>query len=636
MKDVFSEYEVLGWSCFPVQHAGKRPMFSWEEYQRRQPTAEEIAAWCADYTRANVAIATGEVSGIVVVDVDNEEGKRNLEAGGELPVTVCAKTAHGWHYYFAHPGFKLGNKARFIEGVDLRGDGGYVIAPPSVHETGAIYEWLTGPDKCWPPAPMPDWLLTLLTTRPAAAAPNPAHPFSASDTGAHWLDLALSKAYQGTRDETAFWLACQLRDNGLSYSEAESVLRDYAARVPQGTDPYTEREALAKVRSAWSQPPRGPATSQRPHEPRQTFYPEERWHEGPLPDAEEGEEPPPPRPTQHAGGEKLWVDTHEVFARVFAEVLQEPETLSKTPPLLMPFNLLHQFGGFAHYAWRGKLMYVLGGPGFGKTSFGETMAETLLKRGIDWVWYGPEWSPLEMGYRAVHRNNGMSLDHVASYQVYRHDEARGVPPEQRGGLPMGQAVQSSSMGALAAMMQWPGTGYFIPKAALGLDDLLLRVERAVAFSRERGNDAAVWFIDYLQIMRRLGAASDAMWGERLLSIFKDFCIEIDLFGVVFLQPRKEDTDRVRSAGMNAVDMNTDNSWLLDQNSAQGISDQQCNLYVTLNPRYDGMGRPTKDVKLNIVKNSLGQPGSAWGSADLARLRYLDVAESTAKGLTDDL
>jgi hypothetical protein len=633
MKDLFSRYVILDFSCFPVQYAGKRPMFSWEDYQHRQPTDEEIAAWCADYTRANVAIATGEVSGIVVVDVDNEEGKRNLEAGGELPLTVCAKTAHGWHYYFAHPGFKLSNKARFIEGVDLRGDGGYVIAPPSVHPSGAIYEWEVSPADC-EPAPMPEWLLALLKPRPAPGSVDYTQPFSANETGAYWLDAALGKAVQGTRDETAFWLACQLRDAGLSYSEAEAVLRDFAARVPQGTEPYTEREALAKVRSAWSQPPRNPAMSQRPRATRQTFYPEERWH-GESQAAIGAEEAPPP-PSQHVVGEKLWVDTSEVYARVLAEVLQEPETLSEYPPLIMPFNLLHQFKGFAHYAWRGKLMYVLGGPGFGKTSFGETMAEALLRRGTDWVWYGPEWSPLEMGYRAVHRNGGMSLDNVAAYQVYRHDEARDVPAPKRQGLPMGRAVQSQSLGALDAMLQWPGQGYFIPKAALGLDDLLFRTRSAVDFARNRGRDPAVWFIDYLQIMRRLAAAGDAMWGERLASILKDFCIDMGLLGVIFLQPRKDDTDRVRAAGMNAVDFNNDNSWLLDQNSAQGLSDALCNFYVTLNPCYNESGKPMGKVKYNIVKNSLGVPGSVWGKADLARLRYLDSPTSTAGNTMDDL
>lgn len=644
MKDVFTRYLNLGWSCYPVQHGGKDPQYDllpewldertgekkhvWKPYQLAMPTADEVARWSAH--KVNVAIVCGQISGIVGVDVDSETARDALALHGEMPKTPQVKTSHGWHYYFKHPGEHVGNRVGFIPGVDFRGDGGALIAPPSVHPSGAVYEWLVTPEEC-DPWFMPDWLWRLIKP---PERPGWTQKIDYNVTGDYWLDLALQRAFEGTRDDVGFWLACQLRDDGLSYGEAENVLRAYASRVPHGNEPYTEREALAKVRSAWSQPPRAPAQSQSarttPRRERATVYPEEAWHEGPLPEMEEGDEPPP-RPTQHANGEKLWVDTHEVFARVFAEVLEEPETLSKSPPLLMPFNLLHQFGGFAHYAWRGKLMYVLGGPGFGKTSFGETMAETLLKRGVDWVWYGPEWSPLEMGYRAVHRNNGMSLDHVASYQVYRHDEARGVPPEQRGGLPMGAAVQSASINALDAMLMWPGTGYFIPKAALGMDDLLLRVQRAVQFSRERDRDVAVWFIDYLQIMRRLGAASDAMWGERLLGIFKDFCIEHDLLGVVFLQPRKDDTDRVRSAGMNAVDMNTDNSWLLDQNSAQGISDQQCNLYVTLNPRYDGSGQPTKEVKLNVVKNSLGSLGSAWGNADLARLRYLDSAESTAKG-----
>jgi hypothetical protein len=251
----------------------------------------------------------------------------------------------------------------------------------------------------------------------------------------------------------------------------------------QGTDPTPSREALTKVQECVQSKPAarsGGVNRLGARNRARHSSPEEQWHEGPLPEIEEGQEPGVlSRPSQHAGGEKLWVDTNEVFARVFAEVLEEPETLSEYPPFLMPFNILHQLGGFAHYAWRGKLMHVLGGPGFGKTSFGETMAETLLKWGLDWVWYGPEWSPLEMGYRAVHRNGGMSLDNVASYQVYRHDELRGVAPEQRGGLPMGAAVQSASINALDAMMLWPGRGYFIPQAALTLDELLVRVKSAV-------------------------------------------------------------------------------------------------------------------------------------------------------------
>jgi hypothetical protein len=632
MRDAFTPYLALGWSCFPVQHAGKRPLFSWEQYQAAPPTPEEIARWCEDYTRANVAIATGAVSGLVVIDVDSAAGLDALSHYGRLPETPRVKTGHGWHYYFQHPGFKLGNKARFVEGVDVRGDGGYVIAPPSVHETGAIYEWEVSPEAA-PLATIPEWLMGLLRppVRPPQAETRPA-PEERSD-GSKWLNDALAQASQGTRDEWAFWLACQLRDNGLSHSEAESVLRTYAAQVMQGTDPYTEREALAKVRSAWTQPPRGPAKSDRARlstAPRTTLYPDEQWHEGPPREfAEEGQEPAPP-PKQFDDGGKLWVDTNEVFARVLAEVLEEPDTLSTFPPFLFPFKLLHQFSGFAHYAWRGKMCYVLGGPGFGKTSFGETLAEAMLKAGDDWVWYGPEWSPLEMGYRYVQRNGGMDMNNVAAYQVNRHAEARGVSQEQRPGLVMGAAVKSASVDALDVMTQWPGTGYFIDKAALTIDDLVTRVTRAVTFSRERGRNPVAWYVDYLQIMRRFSAASDAMWGERLLTIIKDVCIDLQLLGIVFLQPRKEDTDRVRDAGLNAVDMNTDNTWLLDQNSAQGISDQQCNLYITLNPQFDTNGRMTGHAKLNVVKNSLGQIGSTWCKTDLARLRYLDSATSTAK------
>jgi hypothetical protein len=79
------------------------------------------------------------------------------------------------------------------------------------------------------------------------------------DAGAFWLARALEQARVGSRNATGFWLGCQLRDAGLPLSEAEPVLVAYAAAVPAGNHPYTEREAVESLRSAYRQPARKPA-----------------------------------------------------------------------------------------------------------------------------------------------------------------------------------------------------------------------------------------------------------------------------------------------------------------------------------------------------------------------------------------
>ncbi len=78
----------------------------------------------------------------------------------------------------------------------------------------------------------------------------------ASDAGMKWFNEAVAKATEGNRNSVGFWLACQLRDDGLSQEQAIQVILAYANRLPEGTSPYTSKEAVASVRSAYSRPPR--------------------------------------------------------------------------------------------------------------------------------------------------------------------------------------------------------------------------------------------------------------------------------------------------------------------------------------------------------------------------------------------
>lgn len=139
----------------------------------------KIAAWREQHPRANWAIATGARSGVVVVDLDRKPGKNGLErlreivaARGGLPKTRTVRTGSGGlHLYFQHPGEEVANSAsKIAPGIDVRGDGGYVMAPESNHVSGGTYSLIAD----LAPAPAPAWLLELLRRPAPRSAPAPA------------------------------------------------------------------------------------------------------------------------------------------------------------------------------------------------------------------------------------------------------------------------------------------------------------------------------------------------------------------------------------------------------------------------------------------------------------------------------
>lgn len=113
----------------------KEPLIKWGEFSKRIATDDEVDAWLTKYPEAQIGIVTGQISNFVVVDV---------EAGGDssmYPSTLTVKTGGGgYHFYYQYPGKVTKNATRIAELTDIRGDGGYVVAPPSVSSKGA-YSW---------------------------------------------------------------------------------------------------------------------------------------------------------------------------------------------------------------------------------------------------------------------------------------------------------------------------------------------------------------------------------------------------------------------------------------------------------------------------------------------------------------
>lgn len=155
-----------GWAVFPVRAREKAPATRNGLLDACTDAHRINAAW-RSHPDLNVGIRCGKESGIVVLDIDGEDGWDSLhrleDHYGELPETASVKTpSGGQHYYFAHPGVEIRNTTGFpAAGLDVRGDGGYVLAPPSVHPNGSRYEI----DDEVGVAQMPQWLVDALVKR---------------------------------------------------------------------------------------------------------------------------------------------------------------------------------------------------------------------------------------------------------------------------------------------------------------------------------------------------------------------------------------------------------------------------------------------------------------------------------------
>jgi len=138
------QYLKDGWSIIPVDKS-KKPLIPWKEFQDRKPTTTEVRTWWSKWPSANIGAVTGKISGVVVVDVDSAEGQSNVELvmGDQIEGIPYVETGGGGrHYYFKHPGtHSISNAVSMLPGVDFRADGGYVVLPPSMHNSGKPYEW---------------------------------------------------------------------------------------------------------------------------------------------------------------------------------------------------------------------------------------------------------------------------------------------------------------------------------------------------------------------------------------------------------------------------------------------------------------------------------------------------------------
>lgn len=257
-KPYVQEY---GWPVFPVARGGsKAPLVKSHEPGRggvhmATTDLDMIDDWSDRFPNCNIAVATGEKIGIVVLDVDAPEGIENLnrlfEAGLERfpEVPLAQSGGGGMHYYFSMPPEPLKNRAglldgkNWLSGLDIRTTGGSITAPPSVHKTGNLYRWLVKPDK-WNhgglviPPPMPYWLRMKASAERHMPMPGRKSKAYEGPPSLKILEMEegeLSSAQPGTRNDAlnraAYVFGQFIASGQISEAEARSRLTSRAEGI---------------------------------------------------------------------------------------------------------------------------------------------------------------------------------------------------------------------------------------------------------------------------------------------------------------------------------------------------------------------------------------------------------------------
>jgi hypothetical protein len=161
------DYAAHGLPVFPCVARGKTPAIA-RGFHAATCNPATIRRYWTDPDR-NVAIPTGAPSRALVLDIDGEQGEASLASlerqhAAVIPKTHVVITSRGRHVWLAYPGTIPSSAGRIAPGLDVRADGGYVIVPPSIHETGHIYSWIGDPRAPLDNAPV--WLIIAARKRP--------------------------------------------------------------------------------------------------------------------------------------------------------------------------------------------------------------------------------------------------------------------------------------------------------------------------------------------------------------------------------------------------------------------------------------------------------------------------------------
>jgi len=231
-------YLEMGWGVYPAHKMdeatgkcscgnlqcpcpGKHPIGRWLNYQHKLPSKEEVVSWFTSMD-CNIGTITGSVSNLVVVDVDGEKGIQTLKTLNLAPTLTSRTGGNGYHLFYFSP---VSIPTRKLPGIDLKSEGGYVVLPPSIHNSGRQYKWLRN-------------------NHMAMFDPEPFKPYTNfytdfSNNGNHWYVELLEGVSEGERSVTASKLVGRYFRLGLDEEEIWIFITDWNSR---NSPPLPENE----------------------------------------------------------------------------------------------------------------------------------------------------------------------------------------------------------------------------------------------------------------------------------------------------------------------------------------------------------------------------------------------------------
>jgi len=255
-------------SVVPFKPDKSKSYIKWGEYRKRYPTHDELKKWFEKWPDAYVAIITGELSRLLVVDCDSQEAYDWLNEYylSDTFKTPIAKTPRGYHLYFNHrPG--LSNDSEYAKGVDVRTEGGLIIAPPSKNGSSQ-YKWLSGFEYGKTNiADIPEELYQFFLQKCSSISANSSISTESNTSVFNkesnhinnniiakpgpkslWVDRFSSKIGQGARDETLFHIANTITKGGMAIEESQKFLEliNFNCFDP----PLSEEDLKIKLKSA--------------------------------------------------------------------------------------------------------------------------------------------------------------------------------------------------------------------------------------------------------------------------------------------------------------------------------------------------------------------------------------------------
>ena len=249
MLEAALSYARMGMAVFPLVERSKRPATA-NGFKNATTDEAKIRSWWGAHPEYNVGIACGNGLAVIDIDLDEAEGENGFATvvawereHGPLPETARALTGDNGMHLFYGVSEEVRNDQNKRKGIDIRGDGGYIVAPPSIHpDTGTAYAWEKHPDEC-----------------PIAAADENVMAFIAfakthgdggsEEGGAAKLGMTVpGEIGKGERNNTIFKLACSLQSKGLSDSAIlAAAMEENAAKCDP---PLPSSEVRKTVKSA--------------------------------------------------------------------------------------------------------------------------------------------------------------------------------------------------------------------------------------------------------------------------------------------------------------------------------------------------------------------------------------------------